>query len=217
MSSAPLLSEWPTREPIESFISRCHFGKIDGKLTLVVVVEEGVRDCNPLRSVGDIKKTIVVVLAVVKIRRQVKMITPDVLRCLDTNGIAVGSKDLAALEVTKNDVLDLVDEETNVLQSSVAVQADNGGIRGDLDLGVARDLAGDVDNGWPLCGGSLGELCKGRDSSGCSTLTTSGSSVGRGVTDRTRGNSSLVNVIVRSGKSHRRKRRQGDGRGEFHF
>jgi hypothetical protein len=167
--------------------------------------------------VSDVKKTVVVILAVVKIRRQVKVITPDILRCLDTDGIAVGGKDFAALEVAENNVLDLVNKKTNVLQSSIAVQADDGGVGGDLDLGVARNLARDVDNGRPLCGGSLGELCEGRDSSSCSTLTSGGSSVGRGVSDRTRGNSSLVDVIVRSGKSHRRKRRQGDGRGELHF
>jgi hypothetical protein len=199
------------------FISRYHGFKTAERLTLVVVVEESVGDGHPLGSVSNIKKTIVVVLAVVKIGRQIKMITPDILRCLDTNGITVGGKDFAALEVAENNVLDLVDEETNVLQSSVAVQADDGGIRGNLDLGVARDLARDVDNGRPLCSSSLGELCEGRDGGSCSTLPTGSSSVGRGVSDRTRGNSSPVDVIVRSGKSHRRKRRQGDGRCELHF
>lgn len=182
-----------------------------------MIVEEGVGDGNPFRSVGNIKKTIVVVLAVIKIRRQIKMITPDVLRCLNSDSIAVGSKDLAALEVAENNILNLVDEETDVLQSRVAVQADDGGVRGDLDLSVASDLARDVDNSGLLCGGSLGELCEGRDSSGCSTLTTGGSSVGRGVPDRTRSNSSLVEVVMRSGKSDGRKRRQGDRRSEFHI
>jgi len=182
-----------------------------------VVVEEGVGDRNPLRSVSNIKKTIVVVLAVVKIGRQIKVITPDILRSLDTNGITVGGKNLAALEVAENNVLNLVDVEADVLQSRVAVQADDGGVRGDSDLGVARDLARDVNNSRLLCSGSLGELCKSRDGSGCSALTTSGASVGRGVSDGTRGNSSLVDVVVGSGNSHRRKRRQGDRRSELHF
>jgi hypothetical protein len=91
-------------------------------------MEEGVGDCNPFRSVGDIKETIVVVLAVIKIRRQIEMITPDILGCLDTDSIAIGSKNFATLEVAKNDILNLIDEETDVLQSRVAVQADDGGV-----------------------------------------------------------------------------------------
>ena len=181
-----------------------------------MVVEESVGDCDPLRSVSDIKKTIIVILAVVKIGREIKMIAPNVLGCLDTDSIAVGSKDFATLEVAKNDILNFVDEETNVFQSRVAVQADDGSVGGDLDLGVASDLARNIDDSGLLCGGSLGELCKGRDGSGCSTLTTGSSSVGRGVPNRTRGNSSLVDVVARSGKSHGRKRCQGDGRSELH-
>lgn len=102
--------------------------KMIGRLTLVVVVKESVGDGNPLRSVSDIKKTIIVVFAVVEIGRQVKVITPDILRSLDTNSITVGGKDFAALEVAKNDIFNLVDVEANVLQSRVAVQADNGGV-----------------------------------------------------------------------------------------
>jgi hypothetical protein len=128
VSSAALLSEWPTREPSEIVVSMYFVSDIAEKPTLIVIVEKGVGDCNPFRSVSNIKKTIIVILAVIKIRRQIKMITPDILGCLDTNSIAIGSKDLATLEVAKNDILNLVDEETDVLQSRVAVQADDGGI-----------------------------------------------------------------------------------------
>lgn len=187
------------------------------RLTLAVVVEESVGNGDPLRSVSDIEKTIVVVFTMVKVGRQVKVITPDILRSLDTNSITIGGKHLAALEVTENDIFNLVDIEANVLQSRVAVQADDGGVRGDLDFSVARDLARDVNNSRLLCSGSLGELCKSRDCGGCSTLTTSSFAVGRSLSDGTRRNSSLVDVAMGSCNSHRSKRRQGDGRSELHF
>lgn len=46
---------------------------------LPVVVEVGVGDGDPLRGVGNIKQTIVVVLVVVKVGRQVTVVDPDVL------------------------------------------------------------------------------------------------------------------------------------------
>ena len=174
-----------------------------------MVVEEDVGDGDPLGSVGNIKKTIIVVLAVVKVGRKVEVVGPNILGGLDTDSITVLGQNLAALEVAENNVLDLVDEETNVLESRVAVQTDDGSVGRNSDLVVTSDLARDVDDGRLLCSSSLGELGEGGDSSG--------SSIGRGISDRARGNSSLVDNVMRSGNSQGSKRRQGEGRSELHF
>lgn len=182
-----------------------------------MVVEEDVGDGDPLGSVGNIKKTIIVVLAVVKVGRKVEVIGPNILGCLNTDSITVLGQNLAALEVAENNVLDLVDEETNVLESRVAVQTDDGSVGRNSDLVITSDLARDVDDGRLLCSSSLGELGKSGDSSGSSTLATSGTPVGRGISNRARGNSSLVDNVMRSGNSQGSKRRQGEGRSELHF
>lgn len=46
---------------------------------LPVVVEEGVGDGDEVSGVGDVEKTIVVVLVVVTVGRKVEVINPDVL------------------------------------------------------------------------------------------------------------------------------------------
>lgn len=47
---------------------------------LPVVVEEGVGDSDEVSGVGDVKKTIVVVLVVVTVGGEVEVVDPDILR-----------------------------------------------------------------------------------------------------------------------------------------
>lgn len=148
------------------------------------------------------------------------MIAPDVLRSLDTNGIAVLGQDLAAGKVAKDDVFDLVDIEANVFKSRGTVQTDDGGVGGDSDLVIASNLAFDVDNGSPICSSGLGELSDSGNGSCCSSLTSSGTAIGGGISDGAGGSSPLVVELMsgsRNGSSQRSKRRQGEGRVELHF
>lgn len=61
---------------------------------LVVVVDIAVRDGNPVRSMRDVDETIVVILAVINIRRYIDVVNPDVGRCLNAYRVAIGSQDL---------------------------------------------------------------------------------------------------------------------------
>lgn len=148
-----------------------------------MVVEVGVGDGDPLRSVSNIKETIVVVLAVVKVRRQIKVVNPDVAGGLNTNSITVVGEDLAALEVAEDDILNLVDVEADTLERGFRVQTNNGSVRGDTDFLAARDCAKDVDNSGIICSGSLSELGQSRDGGGGTAFTTGSTAIGRGVTD----------------------------------
>ena len=66
---------------------------------------------------GDVKETVVVVLVVVQIARKIDMVDPDVVRCLNANGITNVRKDLRDLDVADDDVGLLKDTETNAVES----------------------------------------------------------------------------------------------------
>lgn len=59
-----------------------------------------------------IKKTIIVVLVVRLIRRDINVVEPDVAGLLDTNRITIGSENLGNCNVANNNVLGALDQET---------------------------------------------------------------------------------------------------------
>ena len=96
-----------------------------------------------MREVG---KTIVVVLAMRKIRRKIAVVDPDVLGLLDGDSVTTILVDLAEAHVLDDDVLGSLDEETGADELAVGVLAQDGLVAADLDLLAALDGALDVDD-----------------------------------------------------------------------
>jgi hypothetical protein len=86
---------------------------------LVVVVDVAVGDGDPVRGVGDVNEAVVVVLAVVQVRRDVDVVDPDVLGGLDGDGVTIVGQDLGDLHVADNDVGLAVDGQTDTSQACV--------------------------------------------------------------------------------------------------
>lgn len=82
-----------------------------------MIVEVGVGDSDPISTMGNVKKTIKVILSKTQITGEVAVVNPHVGRLIDTNGIAVGSIDLGDLEVAENNVLLLANIEANTSDS----------------------------------------------------------------------------------------------------
>lgn len=131
--------------------------RVANKRGLVVVVEVGVGDGDPVRGVGDVEEAVEEVLVLGEVGRELTVVNPDVGGLLDTNGITVGSNNVLDGKVANNDVLLLVDVETDVLERS-ASSTNDGLVRLDADLVVAGDLALDVDDLLPIRLSSLAEL-----------------------------------------------------------
>lgn len=149
---------------------------------LPVVVQVGVGDGDVVRTVGDIKQTIVVVLVVVTVRGQIQVVEPDVVGGLDGDGVTVVGEDLADLDVADDDVGGLLDTETNTGQGR-ASSSDDGLVRGDIDLVGALNGTINDDNGSAVRAGSGLELLEGGDGSLLTSGTTGGTAVLGGVTD----------------------------------
>jgi hypothetical protein len=62
---------------------------------------------HAVRAVRDVEKSVVVVLVVVPVRREVEVVDPHLGCLLDADGIAGVGEDLGDLEVANDDVLDL--------------------------------------------------------------------------------------------------------------
>lgn len=131
--------------------------RVANKRGLVVVVEVGVGDGDPVRGVGDVEEAVEEVLVLGEVGRELTVVNPDVSGLLDANGITVLSNNVLDGKVANNDVLLLVDVETDVLERS-ASSTNDGLVRLDADLVVAGDLALDVDNLLPIRLSSLAEL-----------------------------------------------------------
>lgn len=103
-----------------------------------------------------IDQAVIVVLVVVQVAGQVNVVDPDVLGRLNGDSITVVSEDLADLQVPHNDVGLPVDGQTDARESYILILvshatdnlfsrggstrtaaglADDGLVRGDLDLG----------------------------------------------------------------------------------
>lgn len=149
---------------------------------LPVVVQVAVADGDVVRAVGDVEKTVVVVLVVVHVGRQVKVVEPDVAGGLDGEGVAGISEDLADLDVADDDVGRLLDAKADTLQGGTS-RSNDGLVRGDVDLvGASNDTVDDDDGG--ALGLSSGLELLQRGDGGLLTIgTTGGTAVLRGVTD----------------------------------
>lgn len=71
---------------------------------LVVIVNIAVGDSDPVRAVGHVNESIVVVLAVSLVGRNVNVVNPNVLGVIDTDGIASFGDDFGDFEVPKIEV-----------------------------------------------------------------------------------------------------------------
>lgn len=131
--------------------------RVANKRGLVVVVEVGVGDGDPVRGVGDVEEAVEEVLVLGEVGRELTVVNPDVSGLLDANGITVLSNNVLDGKVANNDVLLLVDVETDVLERS-ASSTNDGLVRLDTDLVVAGDLALDVDDLLSIRLSSLAEL-----------------------------------------------------------
>jgi hypothetical protein len=83
----------------------------EGRLPVVVDIRIG--DGDPVTAVSDINQTIIVVLIVGEIGGDIDVINPDVVRCLDSNGITVCCKNLGDGDVSENHILNTVDVKPN--------------------------------------------------------------------------------------------------------
>lgn len=74
--------------------------------SLPVVMEKGVADGHIFRSVGDIEKSIVVILVMCRVTRKVAMVDPNVLcgRALDPDRVTIGGQNLLDREVPNDDI-----------------------------------------------------------------------------------------------------------------
>lgn len=147
------------------------------------------------------------------------MVDPDVLGSLDTNGITIVGNNLLDGQVANDDVLDLVDVQANVRQDGAGVLANNGLVRGNADLGAARDGARHNDDSSTVSLSSSSELSKSGDGgSGATSATGSAAVEGsetdvRGVGD---GGTLAEGLGGRCQSAHGRDGDGSDGRG-LHF
>lgn len=91
--------------------------RVTNKRALGVVMEIGMRDRDPVSSVGKISEAIVEILVHVSSgSRQVAVVDPHILGQLDSDRVSIVSLDLADLHVPDNDVLLSEDGKANAFQ-----------------------------------------------------------------------------------------------------
>ena len=90
--------------------------RVTHKRRLVVVMEQRIADSDKIAAVGDVEQAVIVVLVVLKVRRQIAVIDPDVARSLDGDGVTLARKHLGDLEVTQDDIATALDSNTNASQ-----------------------------------------------------------------------------------------------------
>ena len=116
---------------------------------LEVVVEVGVRHRHKVGAVHHVQQAVVVVLAVVLVRRQVAVVDPHVARALDRDGVAVLGLHLGDPQVAYNHVFGHADEQAVGEKRSVPVLAQNRLVGADACFpGCVDDSAYDDDFGF---------------------------------------------------------------------
>lgn len=140
---------------------------------LVVVVELGVGDGDKSGGMGDVEEAVVEVLARAHVGGEIAVVDPDLGGLLDTDGIAVGSLDLAELHVSDDDIGHLVDIQADAGERR-ALGTDDGLVGSDADLGRAGDGALDDNDQGVLGLSSRAELGERGNSGGRSSGTTGG-------------------------------------------
>jgi len=165
--------------------------------------------------VGEVGKTIVVVLAVAKVRRKITVVDPDVLRLLHGDSVAAILVDLAEAQVLDDDVLGLLDQETSADELAGSVLAEDGLVAADPDLLAALDGAVDVDDRGSVVLDGLDELVVALHGDRRAAGTASGATVLGGITNGTLSSSSSGGK--RSSESSKgRKHRQGAENRDLH-
>jgi hypothetical protein len=86
-----------------------------------VVMENAVGDSDSVGSMGNIKKTVVEILAIISVTAKVYMVNPDIGGILDADGISDRRRNLLDDEVTDNDILDLINLKADTLKSFTAM------------------------------------------------------------------------------------------------
>lgn len=124
---------------------------------LVVVVEVSVGDGDPVGGVGDIAKTIVVVLAMVHVAGKVHVVDPNVGSCLDADGIARVCENLGHGQVANYDIGDVLDVQTDTLELGRGVDTKDGLVTGWTSLNVSFQSALDVDDSRSVGRNRFGE------------------------------------------------------------
>jgi hypothetical protein len=135
-------------------------------------------DRHVVSAVGEVGKTVVVVLAVLKVGGKVAVVDPDVLGLLDANGIALALGDLADGQVLDDDVLGLLDEQAGANDLGLGVLAQDGLVAAHADLvDVALESAFDPDDRWLVTLDSIHKLLDGLDGHLGATGTSGGTAV----------------------------------------
>ena len=135
-------------------------------------------DGHVISAVGEVGKTVVVVLAVLKVGGKVAVVDPDVLGLLDANGIALALGDLADGQVLDDDVLGLLDEQAGANDLGLGILAQNGLVAAHADLiDVALEGAFDPDDRWLVAFNSIHEFLDSLDCHLGAASTTGGTAV----------------------------------------
>lgn len=193
-------------------------------LLTYVVVEVGVGDSHPVSTVGDVKKTIEVILSAAEVARKVAVVDPDVGRLIDTNSITVAGINLANLQVAQDDVLLATDVDADTGEGCLRLEiakyggtlseltasssTDDGLVRRRADAVRARQLARDNDGEGAITLGSLNKSGNRVDSDGLTSGTTSSTTVLSAVTNA----AGLLGLALDQLVTRLNGRGDGDGR-----
>ena len=127
---------------------------------------------------GEVGKTVVVVLAALHVRGEVAMVDPDVLGVLDADGIALALGDLADSHVLDDDVLGLLDEQAGADDVGLGVFTQDRLVATHAHLvNVALKSAFDPDDRGLVALNGVHELLDGRDRHLGATGTSGGTAV----------------------------------------
>lgn len=138
-----------------------------------VIMQVRVGDSDLGAATSDIKEAIIVVLVVVAVRREVKVIEPNLGGLLNCESITGGSEDLGDLDVA-NDYIGLPkDAEANTGEGSARL-AEDGRVRADSDDSVAGDRPRYYNDLSIIASNCGGKFLEGRDGNGCTTDAPSG-------------------------------------------
>jgi len=145
----------------------------EGSLPVIVEVRPG--DSHVGTTMSDIDESVVVVLAMVQIRRKIHMIDPDPGRLLNSNRVAIGGRqDLGNFEVPDDYIGFIQDPEPNTFQGDSTIGTQEGSVRIDIDYLVPSEGSRENNRLDRISGNRRLEPSQGGNSSGGSTGTACG-------------------------------------------
>lgn len=167
-------------------------------------------DSDVIGTVADVAKSIVVILAVIKVRVQVAVVNPNVSGSVNANCVlSVFLLDKSDLQVLDDHVLDLLDQDPGTDDVGVGVFAEDGLVAASADGGSALESALNVDDASFVTLDGLDELVNGSDGDFLAACATSGTAV---FACKTKGAATAAGANVVAGGCRRRGRRGGDAR-----